>query len=522
MSTAPPVTAGRSVTSSTSESSPRERWPFATVSVGVVALVFALVCVLTTGRYGYFGDELYFLAAGHHPAFGYADQPPGVPLLARAMQSLFPDSLVGLRAPSLLAAVGYLVLTALSARELGANRVTQVCAAGVAALAPHLIASAHLLVTYSFDQTLWACVVWLLLRAARREHQGQPANGSLLAAGLVTAVAVQFKLLIPVLWLVAVPMAMLFGPRRLVLRPGLWLGGLLAVLSAAPGLWWQARNGWPQLAMARVVDGETTGGVRAFLNASSHQLGPVGTVLVLIGLCGLLVTPALRPHRFLGAAAVVIAVLFVVVSGRSYYTAGLYAVLLGAGAVVAQLCWTALGKYRHRWPRWVAAAVVIACCLFTGLPPAVGTLPLTPAPRINPHNVVGRASLAWPSITEQVARVYRELPRDGTETAVVTRDYWSAGALHHFGPRHGIPEVHSTSRGFWYLSRPDDTVRRVVYLGGERERLRELFGRVRAVDEIETDPALPTYYDGMRIWVLEDPKLPWSRLWPRMHHMSLW
>ncbi len=56
--------------------------PLARLPVLLLAAGPATALLLTAGRYGYFGDELYFLAAGRHLAWGYADQPPLVPALA--------------------------------------------------------------------------------------------------------------------------------------------------------------------------------------------------------------------------------------------------------------------------------------------------------------------------------------------------------------------------------------------------------------------------------------------------------
>ena len=62
----------------------------------VAAVAFA-VEMAVSARYGYHRDELYFLEAGRHPAFGYVDQPPLTPLAARLAALLFANSLVGLR-----------------------------------------------------------------------------------------------------------------------------------------------------------------------------------------------------------------------------------------------------------------------------------------------------------------------------------------------------------------------------------------------------------------------------------------
>ncbi|WP_017974783.1 ArnT family glycosyltransferase [Actinopolyspora halophila] len=519
MSTAPPAPVG-TTPQEANRRAPATLPRFAWVPITALALGFFTVGMLVASRYGYFGDELYFLAAGDHPAPGYVDQPPGVPLVARAMQTLFPDSLVALRLPSLLITIGYIVVAALTTRELGGKRLAQTCVAGACILAPHFVGSAHLLVTYSFDQALWAWILWLVVRWTRKHQQGESGDLLLIGAGLVTAVTLQFKLLVPALWLMLVLTAVLFGPRRLALRPGLWVAGVLSVLSALPGLLWQIDNGWPQLEMAEVVDSET-GGVTSFLRVLFTQVGPIGGTLTVVGLYGLLFRRHLSPYRFIGVTVVALTALFAMSSGRSYYLAGCYAVLFAAATVVVQHWWQqrpATATYRWLFRGWTAAVALSYAFAAQG---AINTLPIVPVSEIRPGNVVATASLGWEPITTQIAERYRALP-DGVPTAVITHDYWSASALHHFGPEHGLSDVYSPSRGFWYFDRPDEDVERVVYLGSDREQLEKWFGDVRKVGTVETDLDAATYYEDMRIWVAGDPKEPWSQLWPRLHHMSLW
>src|SRR5215207_5741975 len=69
----------------------------ATVIVVGLALVTLAIHMATNANYGYHGDELYYIASGNHPAFGYVDYPPLVPLLAHLETSALGTSPWALR-----------------------------------------------------------------------------------------------------------------------------------------------------------------------------------------------------------------------------------------------------------------------------------------------------------------------------------------------------------------------------------------------------------------------------------------
>ena len=76
----------------------------------VLGLLTLALHLWVNSSYDYFRDELYFIACGRHPAWGYTDQPPLTPWIAALSQAAF-GSLRGLRLVPALSSAGLVALT---------------------------------------------------------------------------------------------------------------------------------------------------------------------------------------------------------------------------------------------------------------------------------------------------------------------------------------------------------------------------------------------------------------------------
>src|ERR1700719_909367 len=131
---------------------------FGGAALGIIALHLA-----SNSTLGFHTDELYYLACGRHPALGYVDFPPIVPLLARLETSLLGVSPWTLRVlPSLLG--GFLVvLSGAYVRRLSGSLRLQAIALLAATAAPYLLGTNWVFQTVTFDQVTWMVAVYWFL-----------------------------------------------------------------------------------------------------------------------------------------------------------------------------------------------------------------------------------------------------------------------------------------------------------------------------------------------------------------------
>lgn len=488
-------------------------------SAFAVAGVTGAVLIALSGGYGYHRDELYFLVAGTHPAWGYPDQPPLTPLIARAT-SLLGDSLIALRLPSALAIAAVVLLTALLAREFGARPGAQVLAAGCTAVSAFVIAVGHLLSTATFDLLAWTALSLLLALALR---SGDPVW---LAVGLVAGFGLENKTLLAC-YLAALTVALLaVGPRSALRSPWLWVGVAVAVVLWAPNLWWQATHGWPlrELSTEIAAGGSATSAPRwLFLPYQLVLVSPVLVPIWVIGLWRLLRDPALRLFRVFGIAYFLLVALFLVTGGKPYYLAGLYPVLLAAGAQPV-LEWarrsapTAAVTLRSGL---IAAALAVSATVSVVLflpvvPPSA--LAGTPIPEVNTD---AGSTLGWPELVTTVAGVHRDLPPGEQDRAVILAgNHGEAGALQQARSRLGLPPVFSGHNGFGEWGPPPDGATPSIAVGLDRAALDELFASVTPAARIDNGIGLDTQEQGRTVWVCREQREPWSQAWSQLRRLG--
>ena len=473
----------------------------------VVAGVVAAILLAVSNRYGYHRDELYFLEAGQHPAWGYPDQPPFTPLVARAMSALGPDSLVVLRVPSMLAAFALVFVTGLISRELGGGRAAQLLAAACVGFSASTFIIFHTLGTTAFDVLFWAVSSWLVARQLR----GADPRGWLVV-GAVLGVGLENKTLVAFFAVAVIAGLLIAGPRSVLRSRWFWAGAAVSVLLWAPNLLWQASHGWPQLQLsASIAAGGSTSSQPWYLFIPLELVlySPLYIPVWGTGLVVLLRSPALRPYRCFGWAFLLLAVLFLITGGKPYYLAGLYPMLFGAGAqpVVQWAARAAGGLRRGLLVAMVAVSLLVTAYLGLPLLPATA-LDGSPGLAVNPD---AGETVGWPEFADTVASVYPTAPPG---SVLLTRNYGEAGALDRFGPALGLPPAFSGHNGYGLWGPPLSSATSAVVVGYPADELSRWFDSCTERATIDNRVDLDNAEQGRPVFVCTGLRQSWAALWP--------
>ena len=475
-------------------------------------------------HYGFFRDELYYMACGEHLGWGYVDQPPLIALLAWLVRHTMGDSMLALRLLPALAGAAMVFLTGVLARELGGSRLAQLLAATVVLFAPAYLAFDSFFSMNAFEPLFW--IVCAIL-AVRIMNGGSPKLW--IAFGLVAGIGLENKHTMLLFGFGLIAGLLLSGHAKVLRSRWVWIGGAVALVIFLPNLIWEASHGWPQIEVVRNAQQfkNVTIGPLGFLWDDVLFLHPIALPLWGSGLGWLLFAAEGKRYRFLAFAFLSVLGAFIFLGGKSYYALPAYPLLLAAGGVALE---DYLASHAVAWLKVAYPALLVIGALFT-LPFGVPILPVDTLlrysrslPYASEVKTERDATVAlpqlyadmfgWDTMAATVASVYHSLPAvEQADCAVLAGNYGEAGAIDYYGPKLGLPKALSGHNSYFYWGPRNYSGSCVIVFGERSDEFKSLFAESTVVATTSNPHGMPNE-QRVLIYLCRKPRAPLVELWP--------
>ena len=511
-------------------SSGTDRW-LSPVAIGAYLAALALLLHFAfNGGYGYFRDELYYIACGEHLAWGYPDHAPMVALMAKASRILLGDSLFALRFVPALAGAAKVFLTALLVKEFGGGRFAACLACLCVLCAPVYLAIDNFLSMNSLEPVFWMLCIYFAVLAIKRE-----APRYWLLFGLFAGLGLMNKHSMAFFGFSLVAGLIFTRERKAFLNRWFWLGGVIALLIFLPNIIWEWQNDWATLELLQNVQKSGKNVVLSpleFVWRQIFMLGPPAALVWIAGVWYFFAGKVGRRFRFLGLCYLVLLALMIALKAKDYYLAPIYPVLFAGGAV-----WWEEIVERFRSLRFVKIAIPIlvigmtAVALPMVLPvlqveklisyqEAIGFKP--PKSEVSHEGALQQAyadQFGWQEMVGEVAKAYNSLPDEQrAKTAIYGSNYGQAGAIDFFGTKYGLPKAISPHQSYFMWGPRDYTGESIIVLGSSVADAQKNCGSVKVLGQVTHSYTLS--YEKYPIILCEGTKRPLAEIWPALKYWN--
>jgi hypothetical protein len=497
--------------------------------INVFALLIFLIAAINvvshlvfSANLEYNRDELLYFSLGSHPAFGYATVPPLIGWIAMIMQKIFGHSLFAVRLfPALLSGVMVYLVSA-TVKELGGSWYARILAATGLVISIFGLRTYILFQPVHIDLFFWSLFFYLVIR-----YVNTMSDRYLVLIGITAGFALLNKYLIGLLFLLFLLIVPFTRHRHILSNRKFWYGMLFALVIFLPNIIWQLINGLPvihhmsELERTQLVHVDKSG----FLLMQVMSPG-MASFLTIGGLIFLCTDKSMSKFRFIGIVTIAVVLVLMFLKGKSYYTQGIYPVLIAAGAV----SWERLLK--KKW-----AVVMMTVLLFVLTIPMIPIgIPVFSKPKLveyfkvltTEYGMGGICSfedtsihslpqdyadmVGWRELAAVVGKAWKMIP-DKKSAAIYCENYGQAGAVTIIGKEYGLPDALCFSESFryWLPDHFDPDLRTLVYINDEPgDDIKKFFQKITKVGGI-TDPDSREF--GTSVYLCEDPVASFNKFW---------
>jgi hypothetical protein len=500
-----------------------------TLIVAVIALFKFILSMAFSGSYGYFRDELYYIACSDHLDWGYVDQPPLSLFILKVSRWLLGDSLPAIRFTSALAGAAVVFLAAMIARKLGGGRLAQVVSACAAFLSPiMLVMGGTFFSMNAFDFLFWALSFYVLVTIIKENRPKLwPLFGLIAGLGLMNKYSILF------LGIGLVAGLLLTSQRKQLINKWFWAAAAIVLLITLPHIIWEIQHDFPSLEFMQNARLHKN----ASMNIGEFFFGQIlfsgfgQAVIWIAGLCYFFFHKDGRKLLIFGLMYPIVFVVMLAGNAKVYYLSPIYTLYFAAGAVLLEK----LFKNR-KWLGTTIAALILAPSLVM-LPYAVPMLPvetyLSYAEKVGisidsgENNTLGELPqhyadmFGWEEFADKIAGIYNTLtPEEKEKCIIFVQNYGEAGAVDFFGKKYGLPKAYCGHNSYWYWADQEKDFDIMIIVGPHRdlnENLEEInqhrkFDSVELAGTTECRYCMP-YENGRQLFLCRGAKFTLKQIW---------
>lgn len=500
----------------------------------LIILAFAAAEVLlhlftnASGGYGYFRDELYYIACSRHLAAGYVDQPPLASYILFASIKLFGDSIFALRLLPALASGLTVYLAGLMTRKMGGGLFAVVLASLSVAIAPEFLGTDGIYSMNAFDWVFWSLGAYTIILIAQADSS-DPRTGRL---WILLGVILGFGLLnkIDILWFgFSLFAGMLLTPqRKYFMTRWPYIAGGIAFVLFSPYIVWNIAHNFATLEFIHNASAikYASQNLMTFILGTVNNMNYLSLPVWVAGIYFLFFQRDGKDFRLVGYIFLVsFLVLVLNWHSKPEYIAPAFPILFAAGGVMFERIAS------HRGFRWTKFAMPALVALFglVSIPFALPVLPvqtfikysqalgITPstseAQRLTQLPQYYADMFGWENMAATVSKVYLSLPPDERKkTVVFAQNYGEAGAIDFFRGKYPLPRVICGHNNYWYWGPGDTTVTTIIVIGGKKEDHLKSLNTVEEAAIIRSEYAMP-YETNLPVFICRGLKLPISEIW---------